>query len=42
MPRRHKQDVIASLRGIFTVIAMMLVFIAFLALVVIVERLALG
>jgi len=42
MPRRHKQDIITSLKGIFAVIAMILIFIVFLMFMVIVEKLVLG
>jgi hypothetical protein len=42
VPRRRKQDIVASLRGIGAVIATLLGFIAILILIVFVERLAFG
>jgi len=42
MPRRHKQDIIDSLKGILAVVLMIIVFIAFLMLLVIAETAVLG
>ena len=42
MPRKHKQDIVASLRGILATVAVILAFIVFLTAVVIVERWVLG
>jgi hypothetical protein len=42
VPRRRKQDIALSLRGIAAVIATLLAFIIFLMLLVILERLVLG
>jgi len=42
MPRGRRQSIQASLRGILSVVAVILAFIVFLALLVIVETLVLG
>ncbi|MDR2586796.1 MAG: hypothetical protein LBC23_00860 [Coriobacteriales bacterium] len=42
VPRRRKQDIVASLGGIASVIAMLVVFIAILMVLIILERLVLG
>ena len=42
MARGHRQDIIASLKGIFAVVAVLVGFIVFLALLVILESLVIG
>jgi hypothetical protein len=42
VPRRRKQDIVASLGGIASIIAMLVVFIAILMALIILERLVLG